>query len=644
MFNVFRSRDKFVRITLGAILTVVAVTMVITLIPGFGTTTGSNGDDPVLAQIGSQKILASTVQRDFQTISRTGQIPAEMMEVYFPQYFDAMVHRKAARYQAERMGLTVTDDEVLTGLMSADPQFFQNGQLVSKDQFIAFLAQQGLTLDEAIDDMKTDLLVRKLTNAMLESIVVTPKEVENEFNHKYEKAKIEYIAFPAAKFVDEVKPTDQEIQQYFNANKNGYTIPQKLAFQVLVLQQDKVEAGITLTDQQLRSAYSAALDNFRMPERVHVRHILISTEGKSDAEKKTLKTKAEDVLKQAKSGADFAALATKYSDDKANANKGGDLDWVVKGQMVPEFEAAAFALKPNEIGGVVTTQFGYHIIQVVGREPARVKPFDEVKDGLAVDLKKQTVADRMQMLGDQMHAALEKNPGNAAEIAKQYGADLVTVPKASPGEAIPTLGNAPEIEQALASMKTNDVSQVIALPADRLAIAVLNSRTPTRPADYSEVADQVKQSYVTLKSQDIAQTKAKEAADKIRAGEDMQKVAKSYKLDVTSTNFFSRDDAVEGLGSAAYVQDAFSKPEGTVLGPGVIQGRNVVYKVVGKQEADKSKFEAEKADLLLKLKQQKAQERNPLFLDSILSKLESEGKAKVYNDAVTRVVASYRQK
>jgi peptidyl-prolyl cis-trans isomerase D len=644
MFNLFRSRDKLVRITLGAILAVVAVTMVITLIPGFGTTTGSTSDDPVLAQIGSEKILASHVQRDFQLLSRNAQIQPEMMQVYFPQYFENMIQRKAARYWAERQGLTVNDDEILVGLMSADPQFFQNGQLVSKDQFVAFLAQQGLTLDEAIDQMRTDLLVRKLTNAVLESIVVTPKEIENEYKRKYEKAKIQYIAFPATKFMDQVKPTDQELQQVFNNNRGNYTIAQKLAFQVVVLEQDKVEAGIALTDQQLRAAYSAAMDNFRMPERVHVRHILVSTDGKSDAEKKTLKAKAEDILKQAKSGTDFAELAKKNSDDKANAEKGGDLDWVVKGQMVPEFEAAAFALKPKEVGGVVTTQFGYHIIQVLDKEPARVKPFEEVKDGLAVDLRKQVLADKMGTLGEQIHAALEKNPAGAQEIAKQYGADFITVPKASPGEAIPTLGNSPEIDGALAGMKPNEVSGVLALPANRLAITVLNSRTPARPAEYSEVADQVKQNFVTSKSQEIAQMKAKEAADRLRAREDIDKVAKSYKLEVTSTNLFGPDDAVDGLGSAVYVSDAFTKPEGTILGPAMIQGREVVSKVVGKQEADMVGLAVERAAIVTKIKQQKAAERNALFLDSIFSKLQADGKAKIYPDAIARTTASYREK
>ena len=643
MFNLFRSRDKLVRITLGAVLTVVAVTMVVTLIPGFGTTTGST-DDPVLAQIGSEKITASQAQRDFQTIVQGQQIPTEMLQVYFPQYFENTVMQRAVKYQAERMGLAVSDDEVLAGLMSADPQFFQNGQLVSKEQFEAFLAQRGVTLDQAIDAIRTDLLVKKLRDVVLESIVVSPKEVTDAFNHKYQKAKIEYSACPPAKFMDQVKPTEQEMQQAFNTNRANYTMPQKNTFQVLLLEQDKVEAGLVVSEQQMRAAYAASMDNFRMPERIHVRHILISTEGKSDAEKKTLKEKAEDVLKQAKNGGDFVALAKKYSDDKANAEKGGDLDWVVKGQMVPEFEAAAFALKPKEISNVVTTQFGYHIIQMLDREPARVKPFEEVKDGLAADLRKQAVTDKMQMLADQIRSGLEKNPQSAGEVAKQFGADLITVPNATPGASIPGLGNSPEVEGAVAGMKANDVSQVLTLPANRLAVVVLNSKTPSRLADFAEVADQVKQTVTNSKAQDLALAKAKEAADRIKAGEDMEKVAKSYKLEVTTTNPFIHDDAVEGLGSAVYVEDAFTKPVGSILGPTMIQGRNVVSKVLARDEPDPSLLAGEREAITLKLKQEKAQQRNTLFMDSVFSKLVAEGKAKMYPDAIARVTASYREK
>src|SRR5262249_47593680 len=157
----------------------------------------------------------------------------------------------------------------------------------------------------------------------------------------------------------------------------------------------------------------------------------------TDAEKKTQLAKAEGILKQLQGGADFAELAKKESDDPGSKEKGGDLDFIVKGQTVPEFEKMAFSLPVKQISPIVTTQFGYHIIQVLNKQPARIQPFEEVKTGLLADLRKQQVVDKMQSTGDQMRAALAKDPSAAEQIAKQFNAQLVTVPEGGAGAPIP---------------------------------------------------------------------------------------------------------------------------------------------------------------------------------------------------------------
>ena len=280
------------------------------------------------------------------------------------------------------------------------------------------------------------------------------------------------------------------------------------------------------------------MDNFRTPERVHLRHILFKTTDKSDAEKKQILAKAQDVLKQLKSGADFGELAKKYSDDASNAPKGGDLDWVVKGQMLPEIEKVAFSLKANQMSDVVTAPYGYDIMQVLAHEGARVKPFDEVKASLTDQLKQQGVTDRMQETADKVHAALAKSPDSADSIAKQFNVELVTVSKVTSGEAIPTLGVSPEIDGAVSSMKKDDVSDILSLPANRLAIVVMKDRIPPAVADLKEVEGKIKDHLLDDKSGVLAQDKAKEAAAKIQGGEDIDKLAKSLKLEVTESTSF----------------------------------------------------------------------------------------------------------
>jgi len=643
MFDLFRSRQKAVRYVLGGILMLIAISMVVTLIPGYGSSTPKFEDNSVIAEIGGTKITAAEAAQRAERVLRGNQIPPQMIEVYMPQFIDQMIQQQALIYEFGRLGLTATDEEVLDSMKVTYQQFFQNGVFTGKAQMESILAQQGMTLQDAVDLERSNVLLNKIQDLQFNAAVVSPSEIDEELKRRFEKSKIEYIAFPPAKFKGDVKATPEEIRTYYEAHKDQYASPEKRSFQAIVIDQDKVEKSISVSDAQLRAAYSANMDNYRTPERVHARHILIKTADKSDAEKKQLLTKAQDVLKQVKGGGNFAEIAKKNSDDPGSAEKGGDLGWVVRGQMVPEFEKAVFTLKPNEISDIVTTTYGYHIIQVLEREPARVKPFDEVKASLADDLRKQGLTDKMQSIADQVHAALEKSPGSAAQIAAQFGVDLVTVTKAAAGEAIPTLGVSPEIDSALIPLQKNGVTPVLVLPSNRMVVAVLTEKFPPKPAELSEVEGKVRDAVLDGKTLMLAQEKAKEAADKIKSGADMKTVAKAMKLDVTESGDFTRNDSVEGLGHAALIPDAFQKPAGTVIGPIPVQGRTIVYKILDRQGGDISGHQAERAAIMTDLKRRRGQTEFALFEDSVVTRLAAEGKVKINHDAIKRLVASFHQ-
>ena len=643
MFNLFRSRQKTVRYILGGLLLLICVSMVVTLIPGYGTSTGSGNDQTVLAEIGGQNL---TAQEASQAAMRQlgGKIDPSVLETYMPQFVDAMVQQRALVYEFKKLGVTATDQEVLNDLEGQFPQFFQNGVFVGKDQLQAALAQNGTTLQDLIDSTRNDVILAKVQNLQYEAAVVTPREVNEGLQKQFDKARIEYIAFPPAKFRDDVKPTADQLQAYFNQHRYQYMEPEKRSFEVVVLDQDAVEKSINVTDAQLHAAYTSNMDNFRTPERVHVRRILINTLDKSEAEKKQLLAKAEDVLKQLKAGGDFAALAKKYSDDKGSAEKGGDLGWLQRGQAVPQLEQVIFTMKPGQISNVITTDYGYDIAQVLEHEQARVKPFEEVKASIADDLRKQAVSDKMQTMADQLHAALQKSPASAADIAKQFGAQFITVSNATAGSAIPSLGVSPEIDGALNGMTNNGVSQLLTLPANRVAVAVLLHKTPPAQSSFEEAQSKVRDAFVIVQSTEVAKKKADEAAAKIHGGEDLAKVAKAMKLDLTTSVDFTRNDSVEGLGHAALVPDAFTKPAGTVVGPVEISGRQVIYKVLDQTRIDPSKVPADERDKVLsELKQTKAQQDMMLFMDAVVNQLKADGKVKVYENVIRQFAASFHQ-
>ena len=156
----------------------------------------------------------------------------------------------------------------------------------------------------------------------------------------------------------------------------------------------KFKEKATATDAEAKKFYDDNLDKyFTTPETIRASHILIAVDAKATpADKTKAKEKAEGILAKIKAGADFATLAKAESSDPSNV-QGGDLGYFTKGQMVPEFEKAAFALKKGEVSGVVETQFGYHIIKVTDLKPGHTATFDEVKEKIVDFLKKEKTRD-----------------------------------------------------------------------------------------------------------------------------------------------------------------------------------------------------------------------------------------------------------
>jgi peptidyl-prolyl cis-trans isomerase C len=165
------------------------------------------------------------------------------------------------------------------------------------------------------------------------------------------------------------------------------------------------EIKFEVSDEDAKKYYDENPGQFEQPEMVRAAHVLIGTRAKDgseldDAKKKEKRQLAEDILKRAKAGEDFAKLAKEYSDDPGSKDKGGEYTFP-RGQMVPEFESAAFSLQPNQVSDIVTTQYGYHIIKLYEKKPAKKMPLAEV----APDIKKFLQARGMQK---QIPAFMEK--------------------------------------------------------------------------------------------------------------------------------------------------------------------------------------------------------------------------------------------
>jgi peptidyl-prolyl cis-trans isomerase D len=637
MFHLFRSQAKAVRILLGALLGVMALSMLLYLIPGTGITAADSGNDQVIAEIGKSTVTVAEVQQQLKNALQNQRLPPQYAATYVPQLVDQAIAERAVAYEAEQLGFRISDRDLAASLRS-----LPFGSM-PPDQYQQYVEQNlGITVPAFEDNVRLGLYQNAIQMIVAEGIIVTPAEAQAEYRRRNEKIKLDYIGFSSATIMADIKPTTEELSAYFARNKGFFNMPETRDLQLIVADQAKVAETIQVTDAQIQDYYNAHKDEYRTPDRVRARHILLSTANKPKDEVPKIQAQAEALLKQIKSGGDFAELAKKNSQDPGSAQKGGDLGWVSRGQMVKNFEDAVFTLKPNEISNVVTTEYGFHIIQVLEKQPAHLQSLDEVKPAITATLKNQTVFDRMQELADRARADLVKAPQNAQQIANQSNLEFVNVPSYGPGSPIAQLGNDPQVGGAVQAMKAGEVSQVLQA-GNKLAIAVVTAIHPPHPAELREAENQIRQNYLQVESNRQVTEKAAKAAELLKQnGGDMKATAKAVGGEVKSTDFFASTGAAEGIGSASILGDVFNKPTGSIFGPLATGNQTIVGKLTERQDADMSKFPQERDSIVLALKGKKAVDRQLLLQDSILTDLIQHGKVKKHQTVIDRLVAQYR--
>lgn len=645
MFDLFRSRDKAVRYLLVALLSLVALSMVITLIPtfgfgGFGPTT----NETAVAEICDQTISEQTVRRAIALQIQNQQMNPAVLNFMVPQMVDQLINEYATACQASRMGLTVSDKEVADGIKVYMPQLFQGGQFVGKEIYGEYLSRMNTTIPEFESRLRQNLLLEKLQGLVFDGLVVTPQEIEAEFKRQSEKASLRVVTFNFEN-VTGVNPTQAEQEEYLKRNQAMYQTPPQRNASLLIADADKMGAAIAPSEDQLKQAYEAAKNTrYKTEERVHVRHILVKTEGKSDAEKKTLRAKAEGLLKQVKGGGDFAEIAKKNSDDTGSAQTGGDLNWIARGQTVKPFEDASFALKPKEISGIVESQFGYHIIQPLERENARIKPYEEVRAELLSDYRKQQLFEKLPDTMEQARNELIKAPTQAEAIAAKYGLSFAKIEKAGGGFEYPVIGRSQEVDMALSSLSANGVSSTVQTPSNQLVIGVVREVLPARPSTLAEVGDRIRSAVKENKQREIAEKQTKEFEARLRANNnDLEKTARELKVKIVEPEAFDRTSPIKEVGPAGHFgEQPFMNPVNTVVGPFRTARTSHFFRIVSRTAGNLAELEAKRESILSFLKDRKRRERRDLFEEGLVRQLKSNGTIKVNDDVIKRIIASYQ--
>ncbi len=625
-------------------LALVVLTFVVFYIPDFlsTNTTGATPNE-VLAKVEGEPITVGAFQRRYNAQVQAfrnqygGQINDQLLKQLGidQQVLQQLVDEEAMVAEARKQNISVGDAEIRERIL-AMPGFQENGHFVGESRYRQILQFQNppMTTSDFESNLRRALSIDKLRTALTGWMSVNDADVVAEFRKRNEKVKLDVVPVTAEAFKSQVTVTDADLAAHFDKNKDAYRIAERRKVKYALLNVEQVRATITVPESESTAFYQQNMAQYQTPGQVRASHILLHTEGKDEAK---VKAQAEDIIKKAQApGADFAALAKQYSEDETNKDNGGDLDYFGKGRMVPEFEAAAFAMKTGEISSApVKSSFGYHIIKVVDSKPETTRPLAEVRGEIEDQLKWQKAQTEAERLAKTIESTL-KTPADLDKAAKERGLTVQETGFFLTDEPIGPLGQQPEMAARIFTLKDAEVTPALRVAAGWVFATVTGKQEPKVPT-LDEVKAKVKDDVTREKATEVAKTRASAIATSLKGAKDFAAAVKKAGLEVKTTELVARGSALPDLGvSDAIDQVAFSLPQGGVSDAISMPSGTAIIRVVERQDVTDQQITGGRDQLRDELVNQ----RRETFFRAYMQKAKQGLKIDIKQDTLARIVGS----
>jgi peptidyl-prolyl cis-trans isomerase D len=445
------------------------------------------------------------------------------------------------RQYADRLDLTVPQAVAIADIQTNS--MFRNaaGQF-DRDQFLALLAQNGLSEGGYVQMRRDEMRMQQLTGPIFGALSTPSALNDRIYAYLNETRTAEFLVIPDASMTDIKEPDQATLEKFYQDNIAQYQRPEYRAFVVLHLKAENFAKDVTIADDQLKSEFEARKAEFSTPETRAVEQVVLQDQAKADA-----------IVAAVKGGQSFA--------DAVKEATGGapvDLGEVAKDKLPAAIAEQSFALPADGVSAPLKSAFGLHVVHVKSITPGVTKTFDDVKDQLRHELALAQAGDAMVSVVNQLDDTLAGG-ASVEEAAKQL---QLTAQKY---EAVDSSGKdrdgkdvnlAPEIMQLAQQTEAGQTSLVTTLTDGSYAVVQVTNVTPAAAKPLTEVAEQVKQDWLAKARRDTADARAKELADKVKSG-DLAALGKDLGLELKVSKPFTRDKG-DGVIDPALAQKLFA--------------------------------------------------------------------------------------
>jgi len=657
MIRFLQTQGPTKKIVLSGLLLLICAAMVIAFIPGGLTSelTGTPGAG-VVAKVEGGDITVDEVRQTArqmlqQQMPQGGANMAMLLPFFAQRAADQLITRQALLSEASHMGLRVTPQEIQDDLEHGRyaATFFPNGNFIGQQEYEEMLQRANLTPVKFEEAVGNDIMLSKLQALIAGSATVSESDIRDQFMKQNSKVKFDYAVLKQDDLRKGLHPTDEELRAYYEGHKGSYanSIPEKRKVKYALIETGKAEAEVQVSQDDLRSYYDQHRDQYRTPEQVKVSHILIKTplpgpDGKVDEKGvQEAQHRAEDLLKQLKSGAKLEDLAKKYSEDPGSAKVGGSLGWIGRGQTVPEFEKAAFSLPKGQTSDLVKSSYGFHIIRVDDKQEAHTKSLDEVKAEIEPIIKHQKAQQIAQKHAEDLLKQARANGLDAAAATMKI--PVVTTDFFTRKDMLPGLGPATQFMDAVFT-ETEKSPPDVAPASQGIAVFQLLAVKPPATPTFEEIRTKVEDEFKNERSNLLLTQKIQELSDRAKAEHDLKRAAKELGATFKTSDLVLPDGQVPDVGSmSGQASVAFNMKPGDISGPISSGATAVVIQLLENQPPPESDFAAKRDQLRDQLMQAKQQELFGLFISSLRDQMEKSGKIKINQEEMKQLTTAGNQ-
>ena len=391
------------------------------------------GSEPEVAVVEGEKITQRMLDqrtRDFRENMRLqlgSAYRADLFEdsVLKQRVLDGMVEEVVLSKSADDWNLRTSDLQA-RGFISSIPAFQQDGRF-DQQAYETAVRNRGMSRAGFEQNVRQDMVLGQLRSGVRDTVFVTEADLAMRVRLNNEKRTVNYARVPAKQFRDQIEFSEDDLNNYYQANLDRYRTPEQVRLEYVLLDSVTLGGLVEVDQEALEQYFEDHRTEFVAPEERAMRHILFAvSSGASDEEVQTVKDKATGILTQVRAGGDFADLARENSDDPGSAGNGGDLGWVEPGVMVPVFEQAAFALGKDQVSELVRTDFGFHIIQVTDIRGGSDAGFAELRDQVETAYRKFEAENLYFDYAERLAESAYESPDSLTPAAEMLALEIQT--------------------------------------------------------------------------------------------------------------------------------------------------------------------------------------------------------------------------